>query len=49
MITKYLIKDIYMEKIKEYVENYWDKHLGIQLYNYLKSHRDIIIDKVNFS
>lgn len=48
MITKYLIKDISMEKIKKYVENYWYKHWGIQLYNYLKRHGDII-DKVNFS
>lgn len=48
MITKYLIKDISMEKIKKYVENYWYKHWGIQLYNYLKRHSDIV-DKVNFS
>lgn len=37
-----------MNKIKEYVDKYWDKHWGIQLYNYLKRHGDII-DKVNFS
>lgn len=48
IVSKYLIKNISMNKIKEYVDKYWDKHWGIQLYNYLKSHRDII-DKVNFS
>ena len=35
-----------MDKIKEYVDKYWDKHWGIQLYNYLKRHSDI---KVNFT
>ena len=47
MITKYLIKDISIKIIKEYVDEYWDKHWGIQLYNYLKRHSDIV-DKVNF-
>ena len=35
-----------MSKIKEYVDKYWDKHWGIQLYNYLKRHSDI---KANLS
>lgn len=37
-----------MDKIKEYVDKYWNKHWCIQLYNYLKRHGDIV-DKVNFS
>ena len=48
IVSKYLIKNISMNKIKEYVENYWDRHWGIQLYNYIKRHSDII-DKFNFN
>lgn len=48
IISKFLCKDISMDKIKEYVDKYWNKHWGIQLYNYIKRHSDII-DKINFS
>lgn len=47
IVSKYLIKNISMSKIKEYVENYWDKHWGIHLYNYLKRKNDIV-DRVSF-
>ena len=46
IISKFFVKTVFMDKIKEYVDNYWDKHWGIQLYNYLKRHSDI---KVNFT
>lgn len=46
IISRFLCKDISMNKVKEYVDKYWDKHWGIQLYNYLKRHIDI---KANFS
>ena len=48
IISKFFVKTVFMDKIKEYVDKYWDKHWGIQLYNYLKRHGDIV-DKVNFS
>lgn len=47
IVSKYLIKDISMNKIEEYINEYWDKHWGIHLYNYLKRNSDII-DKVSF-
>lgn len=47
IVSKYLIKNISMSKIKEYVENYWAKHWGIHLYNYLKRKNDIV-DRVSF-
>lgn len=46
IISKFFVKTVFMDKIKEYVDKYWDKHWGIQLYNYLKRHSDI---KVNFT
>ena len=46
IISRIFVKNVFMDKIKEYVDKYWDKHWGIQLYNYLKRHSDI---KVNFS
>lgn len=46
IISRIFVKNVFMDKIKEYVDKYWDKHWGIQLYNYLKRHRDI---KVNFT
>lgn len=48
IISKFFVKTVFMDKIKEYVDNYWDKHWAIHLYNYLKRHGDIV-DKVNFS
>ena len=48
IISKFFVKTVFMDKIKEYVDKYWDKHWCIQLYNYLKRHSDIV-DKVNFS
>lgn len=47
IISKFLGKDISMDKIREYVNYYWDKHWGIHLYNYLKRKNDIS-DKVYF-
>lgn len=47
IVSKYLIKDISMNKIEKYINDYWDKHWGIHLYNYLKQNSDII-DKVSF-
>lgn len=46
IISRIFLKNVFMDRIKEYVDKYWDKHWGIQLYNYLKRHSDI---KVNFS
>ena len=48
IISKFFVKTVFMDKIKEYVDKYWNKHWCIQLYNYLKRHGDIV-DKVNFS
>ena len=48
IISRMLVKDMSMDKIKNYVNNYWDKHWGIQLYNYLKRQNDVV-DKVNFN
>ena len=48
IISKFFVKTVFMDKIKEYVDNYWYKHWAIHLYNYLKRHGDIV-DKVNFS
>ena len=48
IISKFFVKTVFMDKIKEYVDKYWNKHWCIQLYNYLKRHSDIV-DKVNFS
>ena len=46
IISRIFVKNVFMDKIREYVDKYWDKHWGIQLYNYLKRHSDI---KVNFT
>ena len=48
IISKIFSKIIDMNKIKKYIETYWDKHWGIHLYNYMQYISDIR-DKIIFT